>query len=313
MISIVCPVYNEEKYLPQLLAFLDSAEPSEKQIIFIDGGSTDHSRKLINSFKWKNNACQLLINTNRTVPYALNMAIPLCNHEIIVRLDAHSRYAENYFMQILKVFSETDADIVGGPTRTAFLNTFQEAVAYMFITPLGMGNSSVHNINYEGYTDSVTFGAWKRSIFEKTDLFDVTLKRNQDDEFHYRARSLGFKIYQHPKIELYYYPRDTWKGLWMQYFEYGYYKPDVLRKVSSEIKLRHLVPAAFVLYLFSLPISGYVGIVWLIPLTAYLIAIFFFSLFSSISFSARLFCLLAYPTVHIAYGTGFILGIFKRK
>ena len=66
----------------------------------------------------------------------------------------------------------------------------------------GVGNSSFHFEDFEGFTDSVYLGAWKRKIFEKTGLFDTTFKRNQDDEFHYRAKSMGFKVYQDPEIKL---------------------------------------------------------------------------------------------------------------
>jgi glycosyltransferase involved in cell wall biosynthesis len=312
MISIVCPVYNEEKYLPELLGFLDSVDPKGKEIFFIDGGSTDNSVKIINSFNWSDNQCYVLTNINRTVPFALNLAIPKCTYDIIVRLDAHTKYDSEYFSLILKVFKDVDADIVGGPTRTAFQNTFQEAVAHAFNTPFGMGNSSVHNLEFKGYTDSVTFGAWKKNIFIKTGFFDVSLKRNQDDEFHYRARSLGYKIYQHPNIKLYYYPRDNWLGLWKQYFEYGLYKPRVLRKVSSEMKVRHLIPSAFVGYLLSFPLIFIIGLAWFFPFFFYLILNFYFTLNAKTSAAAKLFCLIVYPTVHIAYGTGFIIGLFKK-
>ena len=175
-----------------------------------------------------------------------------------------------------------------------------------------MGNSSVHNLEFKGYTDSVTFGEWKKDIFIKTGFFDVSLKRNQDDEFHYRARSFGYKIYQHPDIKLYYYPRDNWLGLWKQYFEYGLYKPRVLRKVSSEMKIRHLIPSLFVCYLLSFPLIFIIGLAWFIPFFSYVLLAFYFTLKAKASNAAKLFCLIVYPTVHFAYGTGFIIGLFKK-
>jgi GT2 family glycosyltransferase len=168
----------------------------------------------------------------------------------------------------------------------------------------------VHHINYEGYTDSVTFGSWKRSIFNSTGLFDESLKRNQDDEFHYRARSHGFSIYQSPEIRLYYYPRNTFKGLFRQYFEYGLYKPLVLKKVNSGLQLRHLVPAIFVLYLFSLVF--FIGqFLWLIPLALYLLADTVFTLKSHKRPAVLWRLFFVYPTIHLAYGLGFIAGLRK--
>jgi GT2 family glycosyltransferase len=246
------------------------------------------------------------------VPFALNLAIPICSAEIIVRIDAHTKYADDYFKNILETFNNIGADIVGGPTRTAFKDTFQEAVAYVFNTPFGMGNSSVHDVAFNGYTDSVTFGAWKRELFDKTGLFDVRFKRNQDDEFHYRARSLGFKIYQNSDIKLWYYPRNTIRGLFKQYFEYGLYKPLVLKKNKSGLSIRHLVPTIFVLYLLSL----YIVLSWswyfIIPLILYFSLTFYFALKATSSIKAKLFIPLVYPIVHLGYGIGFILGLRKK-
>jgi len=310
--SIICPIYNESGYLPELLSFLSQCQPEPLQIILIDGGSTDNSREII--LKWKEILPQLelVFNPNRTVPFALNLAIPACNAEIIVRIDAHTNYANDYFKKIIDTFNNTDADIVGGPTRTAFKYPFQEAVAYVFNTPFGMGNSSVHDVAFNGYTDSVTFGAWKRELFDKTGLFDVRFKRNQDDEFHYRARSLGFKIYQNSDIKLWYYPRNTIRGLFKQYFEYGLYKPLVLKKNKSGLSIRHLVPTIFVLYLLSL----YIVLSWswyfIIPLILYFSLTFYFALKATSSIKAKLFIPLVYPIVHLGYGIGFILGLRKK-
>lgn len=312
-ISVVCPIYNESEYIIQLLDFLVESYPKNKQVFLIDGGSKDDTLKKISQYPIPKEIDLILLkNPEKIVPYALNYAIPKCNGQIIIRIDAHTKYDIDYFKNIIETFNQTDADIVGGPTRTAFHNEFQESIAYIFNTKLGMGNSTVHDVNYKGYTDSVTFGAWKREIFEQTGLFDTRLKRNQDDEFHYRARSLGFKIYQHPEIKLYYYPRSNIKGLFKQYFEYGYFKPMVLRKIKSEIKLRHLISSIFILYMLTLILSLIIklnSILLFIPLLLYFVLVFYYSINNNNSLKAKLISFIAYPTIHISYGIGFILGL----
>jgi glycosyltransferase involved in cell wall biosynthesis len=309
VISIICPVYNEEHYLDKVLRFVTTASPSDKEIIFIDGMSKDRTVEILKSWQTSHPEIRIISNPQRTVPFALNLAIPACTGKYIVRLDAHTDYADDYFEQILKTFATTDADIVGGPTRTASKTPFQEAVAYIFNTPLGMGDGSVHDINFEGYTDSVTFGSWKRSIFDKTGLFDVKQKRNQDDEFHYRARSLGFKIFQSPDIKLFYYPRNTVSGLFKQYYQYGLYKPMVLNKIKSGTRLRHLIPSFFVLYLIAcLFIPDWLSKV---PLLIYLSLCAFFAIKSAKSIQLMFLIFIAYPTVHIGYGLGFLFGLRK--
>ncbi len=311
VLSAICPTLNEERYIEQLLRFFVASRPLEKELLIVDGQSDDRTREIVAAWQRADPRIQLLSNPHRFVPHALNAAIPLCRGEYVVRLDAHTEYADDYFEQIVALFERTGADIVGGPTRTRAGTPTQAAVARAICTPFGMGNSRVHQEEFEGYTDSVTFGAWRRSVFATAGLFDTELIRNQDDEFHYRAKSRGLRIYQSPDIRLYYYPRSSLRGLARQYFEYGLYKPLVWKKVPGEWKLRHVIPSGFVLYLTLLPV--FLWLTWLavVPLAAYLAADVGFSLISPVRWRAKLLSLAVYPAIHVSYGVGFLVGIAR--
>lgn len=313
-LSVVCPVYNEEKYIEPVLAFFVKALPADKELLVIDGGSHDRTRSIVEAWAQRYPNILLLDNPDKYVSFALNKAIPRCQGSYIVRLDAHTEYADDYFEKILETFSKTDAAIVGGPMRAKGITSFQKAVAYCTSTPMGVGDSSFHDESAEGYVDSVYLGAWRRNIFEKTGLFDVQMVRNQDDEFHYRAKSLGHKIYLNPAIRSVYYPRNSLTGLVSQYFQYGLYKPLVLRKVSSELKIRHLVPSAFVLYLLLLPAATFfAGTVAWIPLLVYLAGCIYYMARFKAPFNEKLHCFVIYPTLHLSYGIGFLSGLFRRS
>lgn len=310
VISVICPVLNEGNHIEGLMDFFIRASPTEKEFILIDGGSHDNTVQVIEKYTAAYANIRLLYNPDKIVAYALNLAIPQCRGKYIVRLDGHSNYADDYFERIIDVFVSTGADIVGGPTRTAFNSSTQEAIAFTISHPLGIGGSSVHDESYEGYSDSVTFGAWRKEIFDEVGYFDQRLVRNQDDEFHYRAKSKGFKIYQSPSIKLYYYPRKDFKGFFKQYFQYGLYKPLVLKKVKSEIKLRHLIPAGFVVYLATilfLPIGSFK----FLPLLLYTLIIIATAFYNHKSWEVKFKLLLTFPCIHIAYGLGFVLGCLR--
>jgi len=314
MITVVCPVYNESAFIKKLLDFYISALPLEKELLIVDGNSTDDTREIIQQYIQKHADIHLLHNPKRIVPYALNQAIEAAKGDIIIRLDAHTDYESDYFEKILSVFKSTNVDIVGGPMRIAKGNTVQNAIGYATSTSFGIGNSSFHFEDFEGYADSVYLGAWKKSIFKTTGLFDVAFKRNQDDEFHYRAKSLGFKIYQHPDIKLYYHPRKNFNLLFKQYYQYGLYKPLVLKKIKSAISLRHLIPLGFVLYLLSLPVYFIIPFYYgLIPLGLYILGDLLFSFRSKKPLKEILAIMLVYPILHISYGLGFLLGLPKKK
>jgi succinoglycan biosynthesis protein ExoA len=313
MITVICPVYNEAAYISSVLDFYIKALPADKELILIDGKSTDATCAIIQQYQAKYDGIHLLHNPDRYVPYALNKAIVAAKGDIIVRLDAHTDYDIHYFEKIQETFDKTGADIVGGPMRIAAGNTIQNAIGYATSTVFGVGNSSFHFEDFEGYTDSVYLGAWKREIFKTTGLFDTAFKRNQDDEFHYRAKSLGFKVYQDPEIKLYYHPRKNLNLLFKQYYQYGLYKPLVLKKIKSAINPRHIIPSLFLLYLILLPLLLAVGFYpAVIPLVLYLLAAFFYAITSKRSIKEVLTIPVIYCTLHIAYGAGFIIGVITK-
>lgn len=312
MITLICPVLNEEKYINNILTFFFESGPSDKEIYFIDGGSNDNTVSVINVVANKYPNVHLIHNPKKFVPFALNLGINKSKGDPIIRLDAHTVYSNDYCMKILEVFDETNADIVGGPMRKRGETPFQKAVSYCTSSLFGIGNSKIHNENYSGSSDHVYLGAWKRELFSEIGYFDESLIRNQDDEFHYRAKSRGKTIFLSSKIKSEYYPRKSIKKLFIQYFQYGLFKPKVLKKIKSEIKIRHLIPSIFVFYLISFPI-WYASIFLTLPFFIYILLLVIFSVISNLSWSSKIQCMPIFIAIHIAYGTGFIIGMLGLK
>lgn len=311
MISVICPTFNEQQYIEQLIKFFVNSKPADKELLIIDGGSSDKTIEIVKNWSKDYPNIRLLYNSDKFVPYALNIGIKESSGDPIVRLDAHTEYSYDYFEKILETFLSTNADIVGGPMRAIGKTPFQRAVAFCTSTSFGIGGSKIHQDDYDGESDHVYLGAWKRKLFSEVGLFDEHLKRNQDDEFHYRARSMGKKIYQNGEIKSFYFPRSSYKKLLKQYFQYGLFKPLVLKKVKSEAKLRHLIPAIFVIYLIMLPIAIKFPI-YLLPLLIYLIIGFLFSMINTMNVTEKFVSWVIYFLLHISYGTGFILGLKSR-
>lgn len=151
-------------------------------------------------------------------------------------------------------------------------------------------------------------------MFDRVGLFDEELARNQDDEFNLRLLKKGGRILLIPDVVSYYHARDSLHKLWRMYYQYGYFKPLVVRKVGR-LTIRQVIPATLV---FSLLATGavapwsvharglFVGIV-----LAYVIANLSTSFFISLRRSVKLALPLAvvFPVLHLSYGAGYLLGI----
>ena len=114
-------------------------------------------------------------------------------------------------------------------------------------------------------------------------------------------------------IKLHYHPRKTFALLFKQYYQYGLYKPLVLQKNKSAISIRHVIPAMFVCYLLTIPVSLAFGFyIGLLPLLFYLLGDVFFTSKANNPISELLAIMLVYPLLHVSYGLGFIKGFIKK-
>jgi glycosyltransferase involved in cell wall biosynthesis len=195
---------------------------------------------------------RVIDNPGKIVSTGLNAAIRAARGEIIIRMDAHTEYAPDYIRRCVETLRRTGADNVGGPARTRAETFLERAVAAAYHSPFSVGGARFHDIGYEGYVDTVTYGCWRREVFDRVGYFDEELVRNQDDEYNLRIVRGGGRIWQNPEIKSWYRPRASLGALFRQYMQYGYWKVRVIQKHKLPASWRHLVPGAFVLTLLSL-------------------------------------------------------------
>ena len=99
MLSVICPIYNEEKYISQFLdSLLQQDYPkNDLEILLVDGMSKDKTRDIVAGYIAKYPFIRLIDNPDKIVPYAMNRGIDAAKGDIIMRLDAHASYQPDYF------------------------------------------------------------------------------------------------------------------------------------------------------------------------------------------------------------------------
>lgn len=323
MLSVICPIYNEEKYIVKCIdSILEQDYPTnDLEILFVDGLSIDGTRDIVKSYIVKYPFIRLLDNPERIVPYAMNYGIDASHGDIIMRLDAHTTYEKNYFSILVAALKKYDADNVGAVCRTDVLNKTPKTLAIREVlsNKFGVGNSTFRiGITGVQEVETVPFGCWKRDVFYKYGMYDVRLVRNQDIELNKRIIRGGGKIVIVPDTYCTYLARETYKALAKN--NYGNGKWNILTvyytKDMHSLSVRHFVPLAFVL---SLIVPILVGIVWwpvlcvtAFVLCAYLIVVGFVSVKLAIGKGLNfLYLLVSFVVLHVSYGWGSLMGIAK--
>ena len=321
-VSIVIPCRNEEKHISKCLnSLLDNSYPKSLiEIIIIDGMSEDNTREIIKKYIKKYPFIKLINNSRKIVPTALNIGIKKAIGDIIIRIDVHSTYTPNYIEKLVLWIRKSEADNVGGIwiTKAGAETVIAKAIALVLSYPFGVGNPYFRIGTKEPkYVDTVPFGCYRREVFDKIGLFDEDLVRNQDDEFNLRLIKNGGKILLVPDIISYYYARDSIYKLWKLYFQYGYFKPLVAKKVGGILTWRQIVPASFIGSLILALLLSFFSSVF------FWLFLFILGLYTTVNFSISLiisikkkelrllpFLMVSFITLHFSYGFGYIKGIW---
>ena len=316
-VSVVVPCRNEVGYIAACLdSILSSEYPADRlEILVIDGRSNDGTRAIVESYAARSPGVRLIDNPKGITPVALNQGIRVARGEIVIRMDVHVVYPPEYIPRLVAALQTSGADNVGAVlvTRPASDKPMARAIAVALSHPFGVGNSYFRiGVTAPRWVDTVAFFCCRRSLFDRVGMFDEELVRHQDGEFNARLIGRGGRILLIPDVRSYYYARETLSQVRRMYFQYGYFKPLVARKLGRIMTLRQMVPPLFVVSLIGSALAG----IWL-PAAAILsagIAGLYGALIAACSFGAArrhgakvaLALAVVFPVLHVSYGLGFL-------
>ena len=339
-VTVIMPIRNEAVYIEQTVRTLQVQDyPADRlEILLVDGMSDDGTREILARLLAGNpdfNAT-MLDNPQQIVPTALNIALRHAQGEIIVRMDAHNEYEADYVRQVVTLRERTNADNAGGILIPVGTNYVQRAICSAFNSSISVGGSfqghavggisgilsgeqeaGTHQDNQVNEVDTVHGGCWRRERLFEIGLFDESMVRNQDDELSFRLRKAGGTIVQSQGIQVRYHVRGSFRKLFKQFAQYGYWKIPVIRRHPKQASVRHAIPAIFVSSLFTLVVLTFfwklaawgLGALVVVYLTALVLA----AIRTTGTRQWMLWpgVLLAIMVIHFGFGLGFLTGIAR--
>jgi succinoglycan biosynthesis protein ExoA len=254
-VSLAIPVYNEADCIEKVVrSFLQTSYPNLIEVIIADGGSTDGTQNIIHQIiSTEDSRVKLLHNFQKIQSAGLNLILEHCTGDIFLRADAHSDYSSDYIERCVEALLISKAHNVGGAQRFVAKTPFQAGAALAARSLLGNGGAKYRNPDYSGYADTVYLGCfWKKDLIT-LDAYHNHNITNEDAELNQQLKKIYKNaIYIDSKIRVWYYPRSTWKSLFVQYFKYGRGRYLTSVKHSQDIQLRGKLPFLILLVVSSL-------------------------------------------------------------
>ncbi len=324
LVSVIIPCRNEEKTIHHVLEALhqQSFPVEDMEVVIADGFSSDNTRSAIQAFQEAHPSLKvrLIDNPKQIIPAGLNAAIQAAAGGIIVRMDAHSLPEADYVQRSVEAIQSGIAENVGGVWNIQAPNDswIARSIAAAAGNPLAVGDALYRFTDKAAYVDTVPYGAYKRSLFDEIGLFDETLLANEDYEVNTRIRQAGGRIWLDPAIRCTYFSRPTLRALVRQYWGYGYWKAQMLKRYPETLRWRQALPPLFVLGVLFLAILGFFWKPVWIALATVLGLYLLIQLIPALSLARKLKDLslapgivLATLTMHFSWGTALIVGLFS--
>ena len=313
--SAIIPLYNRPDEIDELLESLTQQTYTNFEVVIIEDGSVEDAKAIVEKYKDVLNI-QYKFKENGGQGFARNVGFEIAKGEYFVIFDSDAIIPTHYFTAVEDFLNTSYVDAFGGPDAAhESFTPVQKAISYSMtslFTTGGIRGREKHVGQF--HPRSFNMGL-SRKVYEKVGGFKIT-RMGEDIEFSIRIINNGFETALIPNAFIYHKRRTSLSQFYKQLHFFGRARINIWRFYSSELKPVHMLPAFFVIAVWSWVLSFFV-VPELFVIGAVTLGIYYFAIFidSSVQNKSVVIGLLSIPTSFIqlyAYGIGFF-GELKTK
>ena len=222
-ISLITTLYNEDKFIYSFLTSIINQTVKPKEVIFVDGGSTDNTQRIINDFAHKHPelGVRLIIDNSCSRKFVAgpiargrNVAIKNCLCNIIAATDAGCVLDPNWLKEISEPFQDSNVKAVAGWYISTRMNRFQRAYEASMMP-------AKHLVQSFDYLPSSRSVAFRKEVWEKVGGYPEDTHTAEDTFFCLNILRAGFQFHRAPSAFVQWECPSSWSELWKKHFSYG--------------------------------------------------------------------------------------------
>ena len=317
--SLISPTFGRPEEVTEFLESLIEQEHYDFEVILGDGTPGDTLRPALKKYA-NNSTYPLTIIYKEYLPVsdARNEAAKVARGEYLIFLDSDCLIPPNYLHEIDAFLNETPVDLFGGPdaARDDFTD-LQKAISFSMTSVLTTGGirgkkKTVGTYHPRGFNMGI-----KKTVFEDVNGYDQNFKCGEDIELSMRILEKGYVSAFIPEAHVFHKRRTSVKKFYQQVFRFGAARVNLWKKHPKELKITHLFPLFFSLFLllnvsFLVVPNAFINshIIYVKEISLKLISIYFllnftFSSVKNKSLQVGLLSVVTTITMMMGYGWGF--------
>lgn len=185
-ISVVIPAYNEEKYIPATLESVNRLARKPNEIIVIDGGSTDNTKKVS-----QKHGARVVTIAHRGIGFARQKGLEAASCDIIAFTDADTIVPVDWLTKIEETLSRKHVVAVYGPyvvdkgwAPYVLFSNYVQPYLWLFLQFIGLPIAPGQNT------------AFLRAKGVEVGGYPIDFKAAEDIEMIRRLRTVGKVVYR---------------------------------------------------------------------------------------------------------------------
>ncbi|MDD8048052.1 MAG: glycosyltransferase family 2 protein [Thomasclavelia sp.] len=199
LISIIIPVYNDEKYLKNTIVSITNQTYANIEIIVIDDGSIDNSLQLLRELANKDQRIKIIHQENKGVSAARNIGIKESQGKYIMFVDGDDILDKKIVSLLFQTLIESNADIAMCDILHIF-NTDEFQFEYTGHREIYTGFEFTENMWYQNkFIPSVCAKIYKKNLFNNC-LFDESTIYEDVDILYRVFKQINKAVYLDDKL-----------------------------------------------------------------------------------------------------------------
>ncbi|MBE6318577.1 MAG: glycosyltransferase [Bacteroidales bacterium] len=303
--SVIIPVYNRIDEVRDLMKSLALQSCKDFEVVIVEDGSSAPCKDVVEEYADRVNA-SYYYKENEGRSIARNHGLERAKGDYFIFFDSDCVIPPDYFKILSEALDKNPLDCFGGPdaAHESFSST-QKAINYSMTSFLTTGGIRGGKVQLEKFVPRTFNMGYSRKVYEKVGGFREMF--SEDIDMSTRIRQAGFSIGLIREAYVYHKRRVNMRLFTRQVYVFGMSRITLKLLYPDSLKLVHTLPAIFVIGSVGLILLSLLWKWWcILPLVAYILAIFITALFSTKSLIIALKAIPASILQLSGYGWGFI-------